>query len=633
MKDVYKERSTVIQVVVVAFAFFFLLRLFYLQIVSGENDKMARANAINDIDIFPTRGLVYDRNEKLIVHNEAIYDIMITPRDLKKVDTLKFCEVMGITQDDFLLRVQRMKAAPGYSPRRPMPFMKQISHKDIVKFVEAQNFFPAFFYQARSIRHYPDACAANILGDVGEVDQKQIDGSEGYYRPGDYVGKNGIEKIYEKQLGGIRGKREVLVDKFGKEIGAFEGGKNDVQAKAGNNIITSIDIELQKYGEALMKNKKGSIVAIEPSTGEILALVSSPSFDPNILVGAIRGENFKKLNNDSLKPLYPRPTMAFYPPGSTFKPLVGLIALQEGVQGVEYTVPCNGMYYFAGLSLHCSHHHPSATNIMYALQQSCNPYFWQTFRNTIESRNYNKTSEIYGKWVKYCNSFGLGVKTGIDLPSESSGNIPSVKYFNKIYGVDSWHSSTIISLGIGQGEITLTPLQMANLFATIANHGYYFTPHLVKQILDVETGKNVMPSPEKHVTLIDRMHFGPVVEGLFQVVEAGTARSARVEGITMCGKTGTAQNPHGDDHSMFAGFAPKDNPKIAIAVVVENGGFGATYAAPIASLMVEKYLNDSIATKRLPIEKRMLEADLLHKYSGKIASAKNKPAPADGVVD
>jgi penicillin-binding protein 2 len=627
LKDVYKERSTVVQAIIVVFAVLFLLRLFFLQIVSGDNDKMARANAINDIDIFPTRGLVYDRNEKLIVHNEAIYDIMITPRDLKKVDTLKFCEVMNITREDFLVRVQRMKDASGYSPRRPMPFMKQISHKDIVKFVEAQNFFPAFFAQARTIRHYPDACAANILGDVGEVDQKQIDASEGYYRPGDYVGKNGIEKVYEKELGGIRGKREVLIDKFGKEIGAFEGGKNDVSAKAGNNIITSIDIELQKYGEALMKNKKGSIVAIEPATGEILALVSSPTFDPNLLCGAIRGENFRKLNNDSLKPLFPRPTMATYPPGSTFKPVVGLIALNEHVQEVEYTVPCNGVYFFAGLTLHCSHHHPSATNIMYALQQSCNPYFWQTFRNTIENRNYAKTSDIYGKWVKYCNSFGLGIKTGIDLPSESSGNIPSVRYFDKMYGAGQWHSSTIISLGIGQGEITVTPLQMANIFATIANKGYYFSPHLVKQIIDVETGKNVLPAPVKHETLIDRLHYSPVVEGLYQVVEMGTAKSARVDGITICGKTGTAQNPHGDDHSIFAGFAPKDNSKIAISVVVENGGYGATYAVPIASLMIEKYLNDTIAAKRLPVEKRMMEANLMNKYSSKQTENKKKSVP------
>jgi penicillin-binding protein 2 len=426
--------------------------------------------------------------------------------------------------------------------------------------------------------------------------------------------RSGIEKAYEKELGGLRGKKFVYVDVIGREVGRFNDGEYDTLAIVGDNITTSLSIKLQEYGEQLMKNKKGSIVAIEPATGEILAMVSSPGYDPNLLCGAIRSQNYRMLLKDSLLPLYSRPTLATYPPGSAFKPVVGLIALQEGVQGVDYAVACNGAYHFAGLTLRCSHLHPSAQNMQYALQQSCNPYFWQTFRNTIENKAYNDIQTSYGKWIAYCNSFGLGVKTGTDAASEVRGNIPSVNYFDKIYGPKGWRCATIISLGIGQGEVLTTPMQMANIFAAIANKGFWITPHIVKKIIDSKTGKDVVQKFERHKTLIDEIHFDPVIEGLFEVVEKGTARSARVEGITMCGKTGTAQNPHGDNHSMFAGFAPKDNAKIAIAVVVENGGYGSTYAAPIASLMVEKYLTDTIQTSRLPLEKRILEANLLNKY-------------------
>lgn len=613
-KDLFRNRYQIIQIIILSFAAIFLIRLLYLQVIDRKYDEMAKSNAIKERDIYPTRGLVYDRNGELIVYNEAIYDLMVIPRQAKNVDTLKLCELLGITKDSIMHRFQEMKSQRGYSSYKPNVFVKQLSLKDYSRLQEYLYLFPGFYGQVRTVRKYPHKVAATILGDIGEVNDKQIEESEGYYKPGDYVGKSGIEKVYEKELGGTRGKKYVFVDVHNREMGSFNEGEYDTLAKAGDNVISTLDILLQEYGEKLMANKKGSIVAIEPKTGEIIAMVSSPGYDPNLLCGASRGSNFNKLLKDSLLPLYSRPTLATYPPGSAFKPVVGLIALTEGVQGVDYLVPCSGVYYFAGLTLHCSHHHPSAGNIQYALAQSCNPYFWQTFRNTIESRNYTDIHDIYGKWVNYCKSFGLGVKTGIDLPSEASGNIPSVKYFDKLYGKTGWHSSTIISLGIGQGEILTTPLQMANIFACIANKGYWVTPHVVKKITDPVTGKDVTRPYEKHVSLMSKEFFQPVIDGLHLVVEEGTARSARVEGISLCGKTGTAQNPHGDDHSMFAGFAPKDDPKIAIAVVVENGGFGSTYAAPIATLMVEKYLNDTIQAKRLPLEKRMMESNLLNKY-------------------
>ncbi len=595
----------------------FVLRLFYLQVVDRKYVSLAKNNAIKEIEVYPTRGMVYDRKGELIVYNEAIYDLMIIPRQAKGIDTTKLCELLNITRDDYTERMRALKSAKGYSSYKPNVFIKQLSLKDYSRLQEYLYLFPGFYGQVRTIRKYPHHCGGTVLGDIGEVDDRQIEETKGYYKPGDYVGKSGIEKVYEKELGGTRGKKFVFVDVHNREMGSFSGGEFDTVAKSGDNVIATLDIKLQEYGEKLMQNKKGSIVAIEPETGEIIALVSSPGYDPNLLCGAVRGANYKSLLTDSLLPLYTRPTLATYPPGSSFKPVVGLIALQEGVQPVNYTVPCSGVYSFAGLSLHCSHHHPTATCMQYALEQSCNSYFWQTFRNTIENKKYAHIQDIYGKWTQYCNSFGLGIKTGVDLPSEVNGNIPSVNYFNRIYGEGSWHSSMLISLGIGQGEILVTPIQMANLYACMANRGYYITPHIVKKITDPETNKDVTHRYQKHTTLIDYEHFPPVVEGLFQVVESGTARAAHVNGITLCGKTGTAQNPHGDNHSMFAGFAPMDKPKIAIAVVVENGGFGADFAAPIASLMVEKYLNDTIQTNRLPLEKKMMEGNLLSRYGVK----------------
>ncbi|MBS1685249.1 MAG: penicillin-binding protein 2 [Bacteroidetes bacterium] len=611
-KDLFQNRYNVVRIIIVVFASVFVLRLAYLQLFEKKYDKIAFDNAIKEVEVYPTRGLVYDRHGELIVYNEAIYDIMVTPRLAKTADSAKICSLLKIPMEDYSTR---MAKARQYSAHKASVFMKQVSLEDYQRFEESQYLFPGFDGQVRTIRKYPHNCAAVILGDVGEVDDNQIKNSNGYYKPGDYVGQSGLEKYYEKELGGTQGKKFIYVDVHNREQGRFAEGRYDTAAIAGDNLYSTIDIKLQEYGEQLMANKKGSIIAIEPETGEILCMVSSPGYDPNLLCGAIRGENFKKLVFDSLKPLFNRATMATYSPGSTFKPMVGLISLDEGVQGEVYTVPCNGFYPFAGLSLKCSHHHPWATNIEYALAQSCNPYFWQTFRNAIENPKYTRIQDSYGQWADYCRSFGLGARLGVDLPSEARGNIPSINYYNKIYGEKGWHSATIISLGIGQGEILVTPLQLANFYAAVGNHGWYIKPHLVKAFQKVHEKNEVKPDLKKIYASIDTRWYTPVNDGLRQVVEAGTAMESRIDGISLCGKTGTVQNSHGDHHSVFAGFAPKDNPKIAIAVIVENAGFGATFACPIASLMVERYINDTIADNRLAKQKKMMETNLLDKYA------------------
>ncbi len=612
MKDFYKNRHSVIQVIVAVFAVIFIIRLAYLQLIDKKYVLMARNNAIKEMEVYPTRGMIYDRNGKLIVYNEAIYDIMIVPRLAANVDSVKLCELLNITLSEYSDRKYKAKK---YSSYKSSIFMKQVSMANYSRFQEFLYLFPGFYGQVRTIRKYPYKCGALVLGDIGEVDDKQIVASNGYYKPGDYVGKGGIEKTYEKELGGKQGKKFIFVDVHNRDQGSFADGQFDTLAHAGDNIFSTIDIEIQRFGEELMQNKKGSIVAIEPKTGEVICLVSSPAYDPNLLCGSIRGENFAKLLTDSLKPLFNRATMATYPPGSSFKPFVGLISLDEEVQEVQYTVPCNGFYYFAGLTLRCSHRHPSATNMQYALAQSCNPYFWQTFRNSIENRAFNRIQDSYGKWVEYCNSFGFGAKLNVDIPGEVRGNIPSVNYFNKMYGERGWKSATIISLGIGQGEVLVTPLQLCNAYASIANKGFYITPHLVKKIVDTDTQKDTKKKDEKHYTKISPEWYEAVIEGLYQVVQTGTASSSRIDGIAMCGKTGTVQNPHGDNHSLFAAFAPKDDPKIVVAVCVENAGYGGRFAGPIASLIVEKYLNDTISTRRLDLEKRMKESNLLDKYT------------------
>jgi penicillin-binding protein 2 len=465
--------------------------------------------------------------------------------------------------------------------------------------------FKGFYGQPRTLRNYPSAVAAHAMGYVSEVTPKIIE-KDPYYERGDYIGANGVESIYEEVLRGNRGKRVVLVDVHNNERSSYMDGKYDSYAKAGENVTSSIDLELQEYAELLMKNKRGSVVAIEPATGEILCIVTNPNYDPNLLVGRVRGKNYGELSADTMKPLFNRALMARYPPGSTFKLIQGLIGLQEEVIDPNTRFSCNGGYYYSGRRLGC-HAHASPVDLKFSIQTSCNAYYCNVFKRILDK--YPTSEEGYQVWREYLSKFGLGSKLHVDMTSEIDGFVPKTTYYDKFYGQHRWNGHTIISLAIGQGELGVTPIQMANFSAILANRGWFYTPHVIKEI----DGKPITDSTytEKHFTGIDVEHFEQVVDGMFRVVESGTGRGVRFsEDIEVCGKTGTAQNPHGKDHSIFIAFAPKDNPKIAVAVYVENVGFGSTWAAPINSLIMEKYLTDTITRPR--VEQRMLEGNLLN---------------------
>lgn len=603
MKDRYKRRAYVLGSLIVILALIYLGKLFAIQVVDDTYQDIAKKIAMKKIKLYPNRGLIFDRNDTLLVYNEAIYDILVVPRQIVDLDTNLFCEIFNLNKETF---DQKMAVASKdlfyYSSSE---FIKQVPAETYALFLEHAYKFNGFYGETRTIRNYTHPVAAHILGDVGEVDSSDIRNSEFYYEPRDYAGKSGLEKIYDDQLRGTRGYKYVFIDKYNKQQGSFNQGKNDSIPSQGANLATTLDIKLQTYGEKLLQNKVGSIVAIEPSTGEVLALVSSPNFDPNLLCGSERGKNYTLLANNPLNPLFNRAVMAQYPPGSTFKPLTAAIAMQEKAITPDFYYHCNTLFSIPGYTLHCSHSHPSANNVQQAIQHSCNPYFWQTFKNTLEVETYNSSAESYAKWYEYATKFGLDSVLGIDMLSEKPGNIPSPEYYNEIYGAGRWAAVTIISLAIGQGEILLTPLQLANLYATFANRGYYITPHLVKEINGKPNEK-----PERHETGIDKAYFDVIAEGLQLVVDEGTGRRSKIPGLTFGGKTGTAQNPHGEDHSIFAGIAPIENPKIAIAVVVENAGGGSRYAAPIASLMTEMYMHDSIASSRSYFEQVILDANL-----------------------
>lgn len=603
MKQLF-DRKIVIGGIVVVISIIFITRLFFIQVLDASYKYSADNNVLRYETQYPARGLIYDRKGRLMVYNEAAYDLMIVPRQVKEFDTLDFCKTLNISKEYV---VDNIKIAKKYSRYKPSIFLKQLSKSDYAEFQEKLHKFPGFFVQVRTLRKYPDGIAAHVLGYIGEVDDK-ITKQNSYYKSGDYIGISGIENTYEEALRGQKGVKVFMVDVHNRIKGSFSGGKYDTIAIPGKSLVSSLDAELQKYGELLMKNKVGSVVAIEPSTGEILALVSSPTYDPNLLVGRTRAKNYSKLVSDSLKPLFNRALMAQYPPGSIFKIVQSLIALDQGVININTGFPC------AKSIVNC-HAHPPATDIQKAIQFSCNPYYYYVYSRMIQrgiSTNKFKDSEIgLASWVEYTHSFGLGKKLQIDLPAVKKGNIPDVKFYDKWYGKGRWAFSTIYSNGIGQGEVEVIPLQMANLAAIFANRGYYYTPHLVKEIGDE---KYILDEyKEKHFTSVNPKYFDIVAEAMRAVVEeaGGTARRARISDITVCGKTGTAQNPHGEDHSVFISFAPKDNPKIAIAVYVENSGFGGTWAAPIASLMIEKYIRDSIT--RPDLEKYILDADFINK--------------------
>ncbi|MBN1108601.1 MAG: penicillin-binding protein 2 [Bacteroidales bacterium] len=603
MKDVYTNRKYLIISFIVLISAVLLVKLFIIQVVEDTYRLSAENNVLRYVTRYPARGLIYDRNGTLMVSNQAAYDLMVVPAQTGRMDTARFCSELGISPGYFN---ERLKAAKNYNRRSPSVFLKQISAERYAGFQEKIFMYPGFYVQPRTLRKYSRPVAAHLLGYISEVDETTI-AADPYYKMGDYIGKLGIEEAYEEELRGKRGVNIYLVDVFSRVKGSYADGKMDTLAVQGSDITASIDYGLQEYGEQLMQNKTGSIVAIEPQTGEILTLVSSPGYDPSLLVGRVRSQNYAALQSDTIfKPLFNRAFMASYPPGSTFKPINGLIGLQEKVIVPETEFGCNNGYLFVGC-----HSHRSPLDLKDAVANSCNSYFCQAFRRILENPSYPSIPEAFDKWRSYLEEFGFGKKLGTEFSNELNGILPTTAYYDRYHGKGGWKALTVISLAIGQGEIGTTPLQMANMTAAIANRGYYYIPHIVKAI---GSGKNIDAKfTQKHSISIDSTNFEEIVLGMELAVNGGagsTARIAAINDIVVCGKTGTAENPFGEDHSVFIAFAPKENPRIAIAVYVENAGFGATYAAPVASLMIEKYLKGDVAMNRKWLEDRMLKLNL-----------------------
>ncbi|AXE16348.1 peptidoglycan glycosyltransferase [Runella rosea] len=567
----------------------YLIRLLYLQVL--DNTYETASNSIRAIPDVPMRGQVYDRYGNLIVYNTLVYDLYVTPNKLKVADTLALCNALSITRADF---DSLMKAAKVYSRKKPSLFLRQLSKEDFAHIQDVLVDYPGFEYVKSSVRTYSAPTLAHALGYVSEVSQKQLDAQEyPYYRQGDLMGQSGLEKFYEEYLRGQRGVRYVMQDVNGVAKGPWKGGELDTIAQAGQNLYTSIDLEIQQYVDSLMQGKAGAVVAIEPSSGEVLAITSAPSYDPALFATRDFSKNYAKLALNPYRPLLNRAVMGSYRPGSTFKTVQALVAMQEGA------ISPGSIFSHAGAPMKC-HGHGGLSGVHSAIQWSCNPYFYHVFRRMIyantEKNTFKASAMGLRKWHDYTEKFGFGQKLGIDLPSEALGKLPNVEFYDKWYGVNGWKFSNIYSLSIGEGELLITPLKLANLAATIANRGWYIAPHLVKGI-----GKNDNPLPEfkqRHETGVDRRYFEPVVDGMEMAVVRGTvSRGAIIPDIVMCGKTGTSQNKKGKDHSIFIAFAPKDNPKIAIAVFVENAGFGGFAAAPVASLVIEKYIKRHIDRK------------------------------------
>lgn len=587
----------------------YIARLFDLQINNSVYKENAESNAFVKKTIYPSRGLIYDRNGKLIVYNQPAYDLVMVPKDVQPFDTIDLCNTLQITRAEFDQRMADMQDKSknrNYSAYTEQVFISHLAPQDYGRIQEKLYRFPGFYIVQRILRQYNYAAAANVLGDIREVNSDDIE-KDSYYKPGDYTGDLGLEKSYEAWLRGRKGQEVLMRDAVGKIKGRYNGGRNDISPISGHDLSLSIDIELQAYGERLMQNKIGAIVAIDPSTGEILALVSSPGYDPALLIGKNRGKNYRRLVNNPLKPLFDRAIMAAYPPGSTFKPTQGLIFRHEGIVGTTTKYPCYRGYINGGLHVGC-HGHASPIALVPALETSCNAYFCWGFKNMIDARKrYGSTAKAFEVWKKHLVSMGYGYKLGIDLPGESRGFIPNSAYYDKNLGKGRWVANSIISVSIGQGEVLATPLQIANLCATIANRGYYYAPHLVKNIHGVGILKKFA---QRHYASVDSKYYAEIVQGMRLAVLGGTCTKANLPGIEVCGKTGTAQNPHGKDHSAFMGFAPMNNPKIAVAVYVENAGFGAAYGVPIGSLMIEKYLTGEV--KRTGMENQMFNSNTIN---------------------
>ena len=589
----------------VAIAVILLGKLFYIQIINDKYKKDASNNSMVYNYIYPPRGVIYDRNGEILVGNEVCYDISVTPRDVQPFDTVALASALDTTVD--FIR-ERMAYYRKYRTRigwQTLSFIKHITPENYIKFAEEAYRFPGFKAEVRSVRQYPFNAGGNLLGYISEVDQDYID-AHPEYRSGDYVGKTGLEAAMEEKLRGVKGYHIYLRDSRNRVQSPYMEGAEDKEAEPGRDVVSTIDAHLQQYGQQLMEGKVGSVVAIEPSTGEILAMVSSPGIDVDVLSDI--GRHYGEIARNPRKPMFNRTVMASYPPGSVFKLINGLIGLQEGTLVPSNSYPCSHGFPYGGNHRLGCHGHASPLNLLSAIATSCNGYFCYVFRNILDNKKYKSVADAFDVWREYVLSFGFGRKLGSDFPSELGGNIPTSAFYDKVYGQGRWRFQTIISLSIGQGEIGATPLQIANLAATMANRGYYYIPHIVKDSEGVEIDPIYK---ERQYTLVDTTHFHTAVEGMYMAVNGGgsaggTAFSARIPGLDVCGKTGTAQNPHGKDNSVFICFAPKDNPKIAVAAYVENAGFGATWALPVASLMLEKYLTGEISPSRQYLEDRLM---------------------------
>ena len=584
-------------------ALLYISRLFYLQVIDNSYKFSAENIVLRTITQYPARGIIRDRNGKLMVYNDAAYDLMVIPRQAKNIDTVRFCKLANISVEEYK---EKIKKAKKYSWYKPSVFIKQISKEDFGQIAEELYNFPGFYAQSRTLRKYPLPIAGHLLGSISEVNPKEIK-KDAFYHSGDYIGKSGIERYYEKYLRGKKGSKLIEVDVHNREMGSYQNGRYDTLASPGKDLILGIDSDLQWYGEQLMKNKKGSIVAIDPKTGEILALISSPGFDPNLMVGRKRSKNYGILLHDTLKPLLNRAIGGTYPPGSTFKMINALVALQEGSIKRSTTFACQGPL---ARPIKCTHNHYSPLDLDGAITQSCNPYFWNTFKSALTDPKFKNSQEGYRAWYTNVVSFGFGKKFNTDIPFEVSGNVPTNNYYDKLYR-GSWNALTVRSLAIGQGEILVTPIQLANMSVIFANQGHYYKPHFLRELEDVDSLK--IKYTQRINTTIKPEYFEIVKKAMVEVFEGdhGTARWFRMDSITQAGKTGTVQNPHGEDHSLFIAYAPVEKPQIAISVIVENGGFGSKWAAPMASLLIERYLSGEIS--RLALEKRIMDGDLIHK--------------------
>lgn len=610
-------RKLLLYLIIITTGIVFVARLFYLQIYNTSFASLSEDNAIKVIYDYPQRGAIYDRNGRLLVTNQPSYDVMVIPRELKPFDTLEFCSILNIGKDKL---IKRLKKARIYSPRVPSIVIPQLTKDEYAYLQEKMRKFEGFYIQKRSLRDYQTVNAANVLGYIGEVNERLIK-EKPYYLSGDLIGIDGVEKQYENELRGIKGVKRIQKDRFNRDIGPYKNRKFDTLPVNGKDLTITLDSKLQAYGQKLMENKRGGIVVLEPSTGEILALVTAPTYKPELLVGRKRSPNFTKLYYDTIaKPLFDRGVKGEYPPGSPFKTVNALIALQEGVIDTKESISCRMGYYYGknGRKLRC-HSHRSPLNMIPGIANSCNAYFATIYRRSIEK--YDTPQEGMDIWSRHVKSFGLGNYLGNDLPEGKRGKVPTSKVYNRMYQYPTykWYASATLSNAIGQGEVLATPIQLANMTAAIANRGHYYTPHIIKAIdgKPIENENYTIPK----VTTIDKEHFEPVIEGMYQVYTLGTARSLQVEGIEICGKTGTAENftkidgkkTQLTDHSVFIAFAPKNNPKIAIAVFVENGYWGSRYAGKIASLMIEKHINGVIS--RTDLEDWILTHSLEEEYA------------------